>query len=159
MLAREARLQITPQDRLPEDVLRLYGRGSCKGNPGPGGWGVVLSWDGESEQNSGSKRLRRTTAWNCKRRFPACCLFNPAAIVQVFTTSDYLFQGVTRWIHGWRKREWKKRDGQPVANSDLWLALDRLMQEYAIQWVNAKGQDLEELEIAGKLARAASDLD
>ena len=76
--------------------------------------------------------------------------------VQIYTTSDYLFQGATRWIHGWRRRDWLKRDGKPVANADLWQALDELQEGYAVRWVNAKGQDLESLQVAGKLAVEAS---
>ena len=72
--------------------------------------------------------------------------------VQVFTTSDYVFQGATKWIQGWRRRNWLKRDDKPVANGDLWQALDQLTTNYNIHWINAKGQDLEGLEEAGKLA-------
>ena len=78
--------------------------------------------------------------------------------VQIFTTSDYLFQGATRWIHGWRRRDWHKKDGKPIANVDLWQALDKLQEGYAVRWINAKGQNLEPLQIAGKLAVEASNL-
>jgi ribonuclease HI len=78
--------------------------------------------------------------------------------VQVFTTSDYLYQGITSWIHGWRRRSWQKKDGKPVANADLWQALEKLGQQYAIRWINAKGQDKPALEEAGKLAAKAVDI-
>jgi ribonuclease HI len=78
--------------------------------------------------------------------------------VQVFTTSDYLYQGITGWIHGWRRRNWLKRDGKAVANADLWQALDKLLEGYAVRWVNAKGQDFEPLQDAGKLAVSARDI-
>ncbi|HIP70886.1 MAG TPA: hypothetical protein EYH05_05770, partial [Anaerolineae bacterium] len=71
---------------------------------------------------------------------------------QVFTTSGYLYQGITQWIRKWRQRNWLKKDGKPVANADLWQALDELAQNYAIRWINAKGQALQGLEEAGKLA-------
>lgn len=158
-LAREARLLITPQDELPQDTRRLYLRSSCKGNPGPGGWGAVLAWDGETNQNSGSEAATTNNRMELQAAISGLLLAQPGETVQVFTTSDYLYQGVTRWIHGWRQRDWKKRDGQQVANADLWQALDRLTEEYAIQWVNAKGQDLEDLETAGRLARDARALD
>jgi ribonuclease HI len=84
----------------------------------------------------------------------------PDSDVQIFTTSDYVFQGATRWIHGWRRRDWKKRNGKDIANKDLWQALDQLMENYAIRWVNAKGLDepLQGLEEAGKLAQGAIDV-
>ena len=76
--------------------------------------------------------------------------------VQIFTTSDYLFQGITQWIGGWRKRNWMKKGGeQPVANADLWQALDRLSENYKVRWINAKGQALAGMEEAGKLAANA----
>lgn len=157
-LAREARMQITAPDQLPDDVQRLFLRGSCKGNPGPGGWGAVLAWDGESEQNSGSEALTTNNRMELQAAISGLLLVQPGSSVQIFTTSDYLYQGVTRWIHGWRQRNWQKRDGQPVANADLWQALDRQTEEYAIQWVNAKGQELQDLDVAGRLAREAREL-
>ena len=159
ILAREARLQITPADRLPEDVQRLYVRGSCKGNPGPGGWGAVLEWDDVSEQSSGSEGNATNNRMELQAVISGLLMVQPGSAVQVFTTSDYLYQGATRWIHGWRQRGWQKKDGQPVANADLWQALDRQMEAYAIQWVSAKGSKIEELEVAGRLAKEACELD
>jgi ribonuclease HI len=76
--------------------------------------------------------------------------------LQLFTTSDYVFQGATRWINGWRKRNWQKKDGKPVANADLWQEIDRLSKRYKIAWINAKGQTHQGLDEAGKLAAEAS---
>ena len=82
-------------------------------------------------------------------------LLPPGSRVQIFTTSDYLFQGMTQWIHGWRKRNWLKRDAQPVANADLWQALDQLVHTYSVRWINAKGQTIPALDAAAKLASEA----
>lgn len=158
-LARQARLEITPAAQLPDDVPRLYLRASCKGNPGPGGWGVVLERAGETEQLSGSTPSTTNNRMEITAAIEGLLLLPAGSAVQVFTTSDYLFQAATRWIHGWRKRDWKKRDGKPVANVDLWQALDRLMDHYVIQWVNAKNQEHIALTEAGKLAAAAVDLE
>ncbi len=157
-LAREARLKITPHDQLPDNVQRLYLRGSCKGNPGPGGWGVVLEWDNETEQSSGSELLTTNNRMELQAAISGILLLQPGSSVQIITTSDYLYQGATRWIHGWRQRDWQKRGGGEIANADLWQALDKLMQGYAIQWVNAKGQELENLQVASKLAREALEM-
>jgi len=154
-LARQARLEITPAEQIPGDVPRLYLRGSCKGNPGPGGWGVVLERGGETEQNSGGEQNSTNNRMEITAAIEGILMLPRASAVQIFTTSDYVFQGATRWIHGWRRRDWLKRDGKPVANSDLWKALDKLQEGYAVRWVNAKGQDLESLQIAGKLASEA----
>jgi ribonuclease HI len=154
-LARQARLEITPSEQISDNIPRIYLRSSCKGNPGPGGWGVVLVRGDETEQNSGGQKQTTNNRMEVTAAIEGILMLPPGSDVQVFTTSDYLYQGATRWIHGWRRRKWHKRDGKPVANADLWQALDKLQEGYAIRWVNAKGQDLEPLQIAGKLAAEA----
>ncbi len=151
-LARQARLEITPPDQIDETIPRLYVRSSCKGNPGPGGWGAVLEDEGETTQSSGSAPSTTNNRMEMTAVIEGLLLLPPGSAVQVFTTSDYLYQGITQWIHKWRQRNWLKKDGKPVANADLWQALDKLSQNYAIRWINAKGQALQGLEEAGKLA-------
>jgi ribonuclease HI len=151
-LARQARLAITPSAQLSDDIPKVYLRASCKGNPGPGGWGVVVETGADTQQASGSALETTNNRMEITAAIEGLLLLPPGSAVQMFTTSDYLFQGVTRWIHGWRQRAWKKKDGKSVANVDLWQALDRLMKEYAIRWVNAKGQEQPALLEAGKLA-------
>jgi ribonuclease HI len=158
-LARQARLEITPEEELAEDVPRLYVRASCKGNPGPGGWGVVLERGAETEQASGSMLETTNNRMEITAVIEGLRLLPPGSTVQLFTTSDYLFQGATRWIHGWRKNKWQKKDGQPVANADLWQELDQLMGQYKIRWLNAKGQDnpaLTEASLVAARAREAA---
>ena len=152
-LARDARLEITPGDVIDQNVPRLYLRSSCKGNPGPGGWGAVLEEGSETEQASGSEPQTTNNRMEITAAIEGLLLLPPNSEVQIFTTSDYLYQGITQWIRNWRKRSWMKKDGeQPVANSDLWQALDKLAENYTIRWINAKGQALAGLEEAGKLA-------
>ena len=155
LLARQARLAITPDAQISDDVPRLYVRSSCKGNPGPGGWGAVLEHGEETEPASGSAPATTNNRMELTAVIEGLLLLPPGSAVQVFTTSDYLFQGITRWIHGWRRRDWQKKDGKPVANADLWQALEQLGNTYAIRWINAKGQDRLALEEAGKLATGA----
>jgi ribonuclease HI len=118
----------------------------------------VLIRDDESEQNSGSETQTTNNRMELQAIISGLLLVQPGSAVQVFTLSDYVYQGVTRWIHGWRQRDWKKRDGRQIANADLWQALDSQSEIYAIQWVNAKGQELDNLETAGILARNACEL-
>ncbi len=151
-LARQARLEITPAAQVDDNAPKLYLRASCKGNPGPGGWGVVLEEGEETEQASGSAPATTNNRMELQAALEGLLLLPAHSPVQVFTTSDYVYQGVTKWIQGWRRRQWLKRDGKPVANADLWQALDQLMDQYAIHWINAKGQQLAGLEEAGKLA-------
>jgi len=152
-LARQARLDITPADVIDEDVPKLFVRSSCKGNPGPGGWGAVLEEaDGETTQSSGSAVATTNNRMELTAVIEGILLLSPNSTIQIFTTSDYLFQGITKWIYGWRKRNWQKKDGKPVANAELWQALDQVSEQYSIHWLNAKGQKHQSLEDAGKLA-------
>lgn len=157
-LARQARLEITPATQIDDNAPKVYLRSSCKGNPGPGGWGVVLEAAGETEQISGSTPQTTNNRMEIQAALEGLLMVPVGSSVQLFTTSDYVFQGATKWIQGWRRRQWMKRDGKPVANADLWQALDQLMTNYAIHWINAKGQDLAGLEEAGKLAVSAVEI-
>lgn len=154
-LARDARLRITPDAQISDNIPRLYLRASCKGNPGPGGWGVVLEHHGDTEGASGSIPSATNNRMEIMAAIEGLLLLPPGSRVQIFTTSDYLFQGMTQWIHGWRKRNWLKRDAQPVANADLWQALDQLVHTYSVRWINAKGQTIPALDEAAKLASEA----
>jgi ribonuclease HI len=154
-LARQARLAITPGAEIAAHIPRIYLRVSCKGNPGPGAWGIVLEQDDLTEQNSGTDSQTTNNRMELTAAIEALLMLSPGSTVQIFTTSDYLFQGITQWVNGWRKRNWMKKGDEPVANADLWQALDQLAQKYRVRWINAKGQQLPGLEEAGKLAAAA----
>lgn len=157
-LARQARLEITPEAQLSPDTPRLYLRASCKGNPGPGGWGVVLEMGDDTRQSSGWEEKTTNNRMEIAAAIASLHLIPPGSAVQIFTTSDYLFQGVTQWRHGWRKNNWQKKEGQPIANQDLWQELDRLLGQYSAHWINAKGDEGEQLpglREAGQLALQA----
>lgn len=158
-LARQARLAITPTVQIETDVPNFYLRSSCRGNPGPGGWAVVREdgdnedeWSGSAGQTT-NNRMEITAAIEALRRI------RPGQAAQVYTTSDYLFQGATQWLHGWRRRNWQKKDGQPVSNADLWQELDGLLAGRQVRWIAAKGDLTAQpaaLVRAGELAREAA---
>ena len=154
-LARKARLEITPGIDISKDAPRVYMRASCLGNPGLGAWAVVVespSSPDSTTQFSGvvekttNNRMEITAAIEALEHLPN------GSDAQLFTVSDYLFQGATNWIKGWRNRGWKKRDGKPVANGDLWKHLDKLFKQHDVRWINAKGKSLQGMEEAGRLA-------
>lgn len=158
MLARNARLAITPATTLSQESLRLYVRGTCKGNPGPGAWAAVLEQDDETRQISGAELSTTNNRMELMAVIGGMTLITDGSEAYVVTTSDYVFMGATRWIHGWRRRDWKKRDGQPVSNQDLWKEVETLMEKHSLHWVSGKGdseQFEQGLEEAAALARQA----
>jgi ribonuclease HI len=119
--------------------VQIYTDGACRGNPGPGGWGVVLRagqrerelWGGE--QHTTNNRMELTAAI---RGLEA--LKWPVA-GSVYTDSQYVLKGISEWIHGWKKNGWKTSDKKPVKNADLWQLLDELARQHKLQWVWVKG--------------------
>ena len=154
-LAREARLAITPRIDLDAGAPRLYLRASCHGNPGPGAWAVALEQDGEWETSAGDEPKTTNNRMELRAAIEGLLLLPPGSPAQLFTTSDYLYQGATRWLANWKRGGWQKKDGQPVANGDLWQLLDDLSRHYQVHWVNAKGQRLEGLTRAGQALTSA----
>ena len=161
-LATKARLSITPDVSLSTGVPRLFLRASCKGNPGPGGWGVILEDGDSTEQMSGWEEQTTNNRMELTAAIEGLHMLPPNSAVQIFTLSDYLFQGATKWIHGWRNQGWTKKNGQPISNEDLWRALNSLMAKYQIRWVNAKGENYRDepalAEAATLAAKAAESL-
>ncbi len=154
-LAREARLRITPRINLKAGVPRLYLRVSCKGNPGPGAWAIALESGDEWEMLTGVEASTTNNRMELTAAIQGLQLLGASSQVQIFTTSDYLYQGATQWVRGWQSRAWQKKDGQPVANADLWRTLVATSARSTVEWVNAKGQHLEGLERAGRLLSVA----
>ena len=161
-LARNARLALVPEVDLNSNATRLYVRGSCKGNPGPGAWGVVLEVGQETQQLSGSESVTTNNRMELTAVIEGLNLIAPGDPAYVITTSDYVYMGATRWIHGWRQRNWKKKDGQKVSNQDLWQRLDELVADCEVRWINAKGgtgQFERGLDETARLAREALDME
>jgi ribonuclease HI len=138
-IARQARISISPAAELPQDIVKIYVRGACKGNPGPGGWGVVVERGDDTEQMSGSERKTTNNRMELQAVIEGLSMVESSVPVQVITTSDYVYQGATRWVHGWRKREWRKKGGGTISNVDLWKLLSKKSEKREIWWASAKG--------------------
>lgn len=119
-----------------------YADGACKGNPGPGGWGVLLQhpdgtqvelWGGEADTTN--NRMELTAAIRALASLPA------DSRVEVWTDSSYVQKGITEWISGWKKRQWRKADGKAVQNADLWQALDQQSQRHQVSWHWVRGHN------------------
>lgn len=119
--------------------VAIYTDGACRGNPGPGGWGVLLIWEGHREELSGYEA--HTTNNRMELLAPIHgleSLTNPC-IVDLYTDSMYVKKGITEWIHQWKKNNWRTASKQPVKNQDLWERLERALHQHQINfhWVKA----------------------
>ena len=120
-------------------VVTIYTDGACKGNPGPGGWGAILKY-GESEKEMwGGDKVTTNNRMEMMAAIEALEVLTRPSKVRLFTDSEYLRKGITEWITGWKKRQWKNSAGKPVKNVDLWKRLDELTLPHDIEWRWVKG--------------------
>lgn len=135
--------------------VELFTDGACRGNPGPGGWGVLLRWRGNEKTLCGGEPQ---TTNNRMELFAAIAgleaLKRPCHAI-VTTDSSYVQQGVTQWLANWKQRQWRTADGQPVKNQDLWQRLDTAVNRHTqVEWHWVKGHSGHpENERADELAR------
>jgi ribonuclease HI len=121
------------------DHIDIYTDGACSGNPGPGGWGVLILHDGEAEELYGGEtettnnRMEMTAAIKALEQIPT------GAAVTLHTDSTYVMKGITEWIKGWKAKEWKNSQRKPVKNKDLWIILDELVAAHDVTWKWVKG--------------------
>ncbi|MBS1156498.1 MAG: ribonuclease [Proteobacteria bacterium] len=119
--------------------VEIYTDGACKGNPGPGGWGALLRTGGHEKELFGGERDTTNNRMELLAVISALnALTRPCAII-LHTDSQYVKNGITTWIHGWKKNGWKTADKKPVKNADLWLLLDAAQQRHQIDWRWVKG--------------------
>ena len=136
-------------------MIKIYTDGACSGNPGIGGWGVVILEDLEKHifLNGGhnettNNRMELTAA------IEALKYYTTKKEIEIFTDSKYLKDGIESWIHNWKNNGWKTSTKKPVKNKDLWINLDREMLKHQVRWSWVKGHSLNKYnEQADKLAR------
>ena len=120
-------------------VVTIYTDGACKGNPGPGGWGALLSYGGAEKEMWGGEHETTNNRMEIMAAIESLeCLKRPSKVV-LYTDSEYLRKGITEWIHGWMKRNWKNSQGKPVKNAELWQRLHQATQQHDIEWRWVKG--------------------
>ncbi len=121
-------------------TITIHTDGACSGNPGPGGWGAILEWNGHRKELHGGERDTTNNRMEMQAAIEALkALKKPGRSVILITDSVYLRDGITKWIHGWKKRNWKTADKKPVKNVDLWQELEALTQNHEIEWRWVKG--------------------
>jgi ribonuclease HI len=132
----------------------IYTDGACSGNPGPGGWGAVLRWNGTEKELHGGDPQTTNNRMELTAAIRALEALNRPAQVQLHTDSKYLLDGVTKWIAGWQRNGWRTAARKPVKNEDLWRELIKAMNGHEVSWIWVKGHAGEEgNERADALAR------
>ena len=117
----------------------IYTDGACKGNPGPGGWGVSLRYKGEEKELYGGAAETTNNRMELMAAITALETLTQPCQVKLHTDSKYVLQGITEWLINWKKRSWKTATNKPVKNEDLWRRLDTAIQRHNIDWVWVKG--------------------
>ena len=117
----------------------IYADGACKGNPGPGGWGVVLKSGDVEKEMFGGETLTTNNRMELTAVIEALASLKRRCDVIIYTDSVYVKDGITKWIHGWKSRGWMTADKKPVKNIELWKRLDSLNAAHAVQWRWVKG--------------------
>ena len=140
------------------DTVVIYTDGACRGNPGPGGWGAVLRYRGRERQLRGGCRETTNNRMELTAAIEALAALTRPSRVRLITDSQYVMQGMTSWLVGWKRRAWKTADRRPVKNVDLWQRLDALAAGHDIEWCWVRGHTGDEgNELADALANAAID--
>jgi ribonuclease HI len=137
-------------------TVAIWTDGACSGNPGPGGWGAILRYNGSERELSGGEAMTTNNRMELMAAIEALNALKRPCRVSLTTDSQYVREGITKWIHGWKKNGWKTADRKPVKNAELWQALDEAVRPHQVEWHWIKGHaGHAENERADELARAA----
>ena len=139
-------------------VLEIYTDGACRGNPGVGGWGAILKYDNKIKEINGFSKQTTNNIMELTAVIKSLKQLNRACNIIITTDSIYVKNGITEWVHNWKKNGWKTANKKPVKNKNLWLELDDLVTKHKIQWEWIKGHSGHpENERADTLANLAID--
>ncbi len=135
--------------------VAIFTDGACSGNPGPGGWGAILRFEGTEKELKGGEPVTTNNRMELLAAIEGLRLLKRPCAVDLHSDSQYLRDGITKWIHGWKRNGWKTADRKPVKNAELWQALDaeRDRHDVTFHWVKGHAGHVEN-ERADALARA-----
>jgi ribonuclease HI len=119
--------------------VQLITDGACLGNPGPGGWAYILRYGDHKREGFGSAKQTTNNRMELTAAIEGLKALKEPCQVEVVTDSEYLKNGITNWIHGWKRNGWKTAAKKPVVNQDLWTALDEASDSHKITWTWTKG--------------------
>ncbi len=117
----------------------IFTDGACSGNPGPGGWGALIVTDGTETELCGGERATTNNRMEMMAAIQALESLPVGVTARLHTDSTYLKNGITTWIHNWKKRGWKTADKKPVKNVDLWQRLEIAIERHNVEWIWVKG--------------------
>jgi ribonuclease HI len=120
-------------------ALMIHTDGACRGNPGPGGWGVLMNWNGTVKELSGSEPDTTNNRMELTAVIMALTALKRPTQATVQTDSQYVIKGITEWLPAWKARGWRTADRKPVKNQDLWERLDQLAGQHSLTWQWVKG--------------------
>jgi ribonuclease HI len=124
---------------MSDKAVVIHTDGACSGNPGPGGWGVILRYGEHEKELKGGEPLTTNNRMELMAAIMALEALKRPATVELHTDSQYLREGISKWIHGWKRNGWKTADKKPVKNAELWQRLDQALQQHQVTWHWVKG--------------------
>ncbi|QEP43418.1 ribonuclease HI [Ectothiorhodospiraceae bacterium BW-2] len=124
---------------MSQNRVEIFTDGACRGNPGPGGWGALLRYNGHERELYGAAAETTNNRMELLAAIQALEALNRPCAVSLTSDSRYLLQGIQEWLPGWKRRNWRNGAKQPVKNIDLWQRLDELTQSHQIEWHWVKG--------------------
>jgi ribonuclease HI len=124
---------------MAEPEVEIYADGACRGNPGPGGWGVILRSGGREKELWGGEPGTTNNRMELRAVIEGLAALRRRSRVRVYTDSQYVQKGISEWIHDWKRRGWRTAAKQPVKNAELWRALDELARAHEVEWFWVKG--------------------
>ena len=117
----------------------MYTDGACRGNPGPGGWGAHITCEGVTKEIFGGKLDVTNNQMELSAAIEGLAVLKESCNVELFTDSKYVMDGITKWIHKWKKNNWRTAAKKDVKNKELWMRLDEAIKDKNISWVWVKG--------------------
>lgn len=142
----------------PQKHIAIFTDGACRGNPGPGGWAALLRYNKHNKAISGAENNTTNNRMELTAVINALKILKEPCVIDLTTDSEYVKNGVTKWLPGWKARNWRKGTTREVKNIDLWQQLDELVHKHSLKWHWVRGHSgHHENEIVDELARTAID--
>ena len=123
----------------PDEVVEIFTDGACSPNPGPGGWGAILRYGRHTREMHGGDPATTNNRMEMTAAIRGLESLTRPSVVHLFTDSQYLRQGITRWLAAWERNGWVTTDKKPVKNADLWRQLDAAARKHQVEWFWVKG--------------------